>query len=93
MVLLIRRNRKFELFLMGNKVTIEDTKHGYTKAVNNQRINEVLNESTSRFVEGVCKIFTHDIHIEDTNWQVVYNLKEEIIKVCEGLGLIIEDNN
>ena len=58
----------------------------------NSAANDVLNEMTAQFLEKVCSLYGHQVHIEDTDWQVVYDLKLDIINRIEGLGLKIEDN-
>jgi len=55
----------------------------------NDKANDVLNEATARFLEAVCDLFGHDVHIEDVDWQVVYDAKMDIIAHCESLGLDI----
>lgn len=56
----------------------------------NQKANDVLNELTARYLESICELFGHDININDTDWQTVFDLKEIAMEKCEELGLQLE---
>ena len=57
----------------------------------NENINTVLNELSAQVLEKVCTLYGHEVNINDTEWQAVYDLKEHVFNSIEQLGLIIEN--
>lgn len=56
---------------------------------NNQKANDVVNEKLAQFVEDVARLYGVKIFIEDTDWQVIYDLKADLFKSMESLGVNI----
>lgn len=54
------------------------------------KASDELDEMTARYLEDVCALFGHNIHIEDTDWQTVYDLTMIIVEQCATLGLIMK---
>lgn len=57
-----------------------------------QKTSEVIDELTAQYLENICKLFGHNITINDTDWQTVYDLKEKVLNKVEELGLKINNN-
>lgn len=54
---------------------------------NNQKAEDVVNEKLAQFVEEVARLYGVKIHVEDTDWQVIYDLRVNLHEALEKLGV------
>lgn len=62
-------------------------KKGIVEITNNQKADDVVNEKLAQFVEQVASLYGVKIFIEDTDWQVIYDLKVHLHEALEGIGI------
>jgi hypothetical protein len=46
----------------------------------NTYVNDILNTITAEYLENVVKLFKKEYVVSDTDWQVVYDVKAEILE-------------
>lgn len=57
----------------------------------NEQQNDLLNEMTATYLEQVCKLFGREHIIDDVEWELVYDLKAQVLEeILPQLGLSVE---
>lgn len=69
------------------------TADGTATVMNNNTIDNLITGKLAELTEDIAALYGVKIEIDDTDWQVIFDLKAELYESMANLGVIIDQGN